>query len=279
MNFFKQLFAEQPQYTIEEIHEEFDTAQERLLKQANDILKNDAKNEKAKLYKELGFNSEKHLKETAETAKAIVLAGKLEYYVNAYPQQKFLTVDELKRICKKYNLIYAPVGRYKEDVPFKNLQEIKNAKELKPHDRVGSVVTSVSYELWFHMKGSEFYNLLQGRTFPVPASEGNMSSEREAINFAKNVLFPNDSRLEGFNSVVKTTYTRTDLSGRFIAAPKSHFNLKGVDFDGEFGYAHTSKFEVKDPIVFEFVQGSFVRILSKWGEVTDDEALINPINN
>ena len=65
--------------------------------------------------------------------------------------------------------------------------------------------------------------------------------------------------------------------GLFIAAPKSHFDLKGLKKKG-LGFFNFTVTEVKDPIVFRYVKGG-IQVLSKWGLEANDEMLVNPINN
>jgi hypothetical protein len=48
------------------------------------------------------------------------------YYKNKYPFLKFITEEILNRLCKKYNLVYAPVSNYIGNVPDKNLAEISS---------------------------------------------------------------------------------------------------------------------------------------------------------
>ncbi len=137
------------QALIQEIHDSFDNAQDELLCNAEKILKElNIETEsgilkKAELLKEVGFicnpaveKAEKIQRKETETQEAAAL---IRYYKQEYPFQKVLTIEQLNNICKKYNLIYAPVAHYKEEVPEKNLLEIKNAKALKEEDRPNHV--------------------------------------------------------------------------------------------------------------------------------------------
>ena len=74
-----------------------------------------------------------------------------------------------------------------------------------------------------------------------------------------------------------TEITTIDHSGLFIAAPKSHFDLKELDQNGK-GFFKTTKQEIKDPIVFRYVKGG-IQVLSKWGLEAEDEMLQQEILN
>ena len=109
-----------PTVTVEQIHAEFDSAQERLLAEPSRILNNlqierQIEN-KGEDLKSLGFvKSEvvtriKGIQEARTQAED--LARRIQYFKMKYPYEKFITVDELERICKKYNLVHAPVAHY-----------------------------------------------------------------------------------------------------------------------------------------------------------------------
>jgi hypothetical protein len=61
-----------------------------------------------------------------------------------------------------------------------------------------------------------------------------------------------------------------------IAAPKSHFNLNGLDIDGHEASSSETLVLPDDPIVFEFCKGGLVRIITKWG-TEDDQSYLDPI--
>lgn len=60
----------------------------------------------------------------------------------------------------------------------------------------------------------------------------------------------------------------------FIAAPKSHFNLKGLKKQ-KLGFFNFMRIEPVDPIVFRYVNGG-IQIISKWGDEANDTELIVP---
>lgn len=281
-----------PNKIIAEIHHEFDTAEDRLLKQAESIIASTEVPDYSKIENKaerlvsLGFvKSEevvaaKHYsKQRAEKSKLIVTTQKqaklIQYYKQQYPFQKFLTEAELDRICEKYNLIYAPVQNYKGIVPEKNLLDIENAKELLVEDTVKNRST-------WRYKGS----------FTKEATTVEKLICRDGIDVTNvkrdgwhSEINGGDVRRHFFNNrniFVYDTYeceTETEnLSGLFIAAPKSHFDLKGLKGKGKYGFKMTSIVEIKDPIVFRYVKGG-IQVITKWGLEASDESLINEINN
>jgi len=255
--------------TVEQIHREFDTAQERLLAEAISIIENNqVSTDKGERLEKLGFTSTKEVKEYRTKKRALVVnteqAELIKYYKQEYPFQKFLTVDELDRICKKYNLIYAPVGNYKENVPDKNLAEIETSKKLNKKDKAGNLIKVL---------GNRFRSGRSGyRKFLRDYPDGLVDSEllRTRHYNIETALFT----LYDFHV---SKYRETKRKGLFIAAPKSHFNLKGLKNKG-LGFFNSKVFEVKDPIVFRHCRGG-IQVLSKWGLEANDPALANEILN
>lgn len=295
MNIFKN-----SQTIIKEIHDSFDSAQDRLLKEAISVLsfvKEDGSFEiedKAERLKKLGFTSSLVVKEfekisvEREKKNHFIVKTKKEaelinYYKYTYPFLKFLTEGELDRICNKYNLIYAPVGNYKEDVPDKNLREIENAQPLKKMD-----VMVKKYRL-IPLKSDEgkFNKFLWSI-----GKEDNVFSEGEDIGLLKRYTKYSQNPW-GFETTT-WLYVIWDKSGRngyysfdsveeisksdlFICAPKSHFDLKGLK-KNKLGFFNISIVPVDDPIVFRYVKGG-IQVLSKWGLEASDKLLTNPVDN
>ncbi len=80
---------------------------------------------KAKRLKELGFTYAKQadikegLSQLSEGEIGIIEAEKLHYYQIRYPNNKYITLTQVKTKCEKYNLLFADVCRYKGFVPSK----------------------------------------------------------------------------------------------------------------------------------------------------------------
>jgi len=274
---------------IQEIHDEFDTAEDRLLQQADSLLKElniptqSGIEKKAERLINLGFvNSEvatksKSLKESADKIKIKIVSTReqaelIRYYKQNYPFQKFLTESELERICKKYNLVFAPVSNYTKDVPEKNICEIEKSPILNTKDTVG-----IEYLFRAHNQ-----NIKKGCPAHIKKAllsgiklRRNHSWEIEnSIKEIYNTDYTDCIKYTSFDHDIITV----DKSGLFIAAPQSHFNLNGLTKKGKYSFMNVTITEVKDPIVFRYVRGG-VQVLSKWGLEASDELLVNEINN
>jgi len=275
---------------VEEIHSAFDNAQSELLVEANRII-NEYNNsqviisEKAVLLNQLGFKKNKQavvynsIIKDLEVKESVVnksknFAALINYYSTEYPFLKFLTEDKLDIICKKYKLIYAPVGNYKEDVPIKNLLEIKNAKPLLEKDIVKpatyikcmsvrsetpSWVFNVMKDVWVEYKKSDMTNFDKYfADYMIGLGHSNVD---------KNWFWTN----------IETSIKTVDKSGLFIAAPKSHFDLNGLGEEKN-GFFSVTIFEPKDPIVFRYVRGG-IQVLTKWGlEANDADLAVGILN-
>jgi hypothetical protein len=283
------LLKKQP--TVEQIHAEFDSAEERILSECDKIL-SELKiptetqiERKASIMKEIGFinsetvkqaqalkkNNELIQKQLEITSKQANFIKELKQY---YPFEKFITVDELERICSKYNLIHAPIANYIKDVPEKNLLEIKNCKKL---------LYGHKCEILYKVTFSCFLNLIQNKEYK------DYIGLKDYRKIPKTLIVPEDiDTTWRFSNFIKKKYNiektipiessqfeKIDKSGLFIAAPKSHFDLKGLKHKSKFGFFKTEILEVKDPVVFEYCKNDICRIITKWG-TDDDQSYLDP---
>ncbi len=294
---FQSIFAKKPtqQELIAQIHNEFDTAEDRLLQQANDILKSlelkdtNGLADKAMRLKNIGFVNVPVVKELAvitEINKKIEIkqvstkeqTELIQHYKFTYPFQKFLTIDELDRICNKYGLIYAPIANFNQDVPEKNLAEIENAKWLDKQD-------FTTEEIEF--KIIKWENGVSRRIKRLLSSSPIIVKEKYIYSHQEDSLLKNTLKSRGYTKKIPNRwdiYTKAetkiiDKSGLFICAPLNNFNLKGLSKEGRLGYFNVTKTIIeKDPIVFRYCKGG-VQIITKWGLEASDPALLNEINN
>ena len=277
MNLLQNLFKNE-KIIIQEIHDSFDNAQDELLKQATSIIEQHKPNlsNKAERLEKLGFvNSETVLKNLDR--KEVLISSKkdadlVNYYKTSYPFLKFLKEEQLNTICEKYNLIYAPVGRYKEDVPEKNVSEIENAQPLKNED---------FRKEKFFIKVTDFGSWSVPKDLREILDKGFVSDEK--FYKSDGSIIKAAKKYGGYNGNFggycfrKCSIEKMDYSGLFIAAPKSHFDLKGLK-NKALGFFNFTITEVKDPIVFRYVKGG-IQVLSKWGLEADDEMLQQEILN
>ena len=115
---------------IEEIHNEFDSASEKLLNEARDILNGSYDIEKGNRLNKLGFRSAKKAVEAQsikdQLSKKEELNERIMFYQKTYPNYKFITEGMVKDICKKYSLCCGRIGMYIGDVPEKNISEMES---------------------------------------------------------------------------------------------------------------------------------------------------------
>lgn len=267
------LFKSQEQ-RVAEIHNEFDNAQDNLLRQAEEIIAKSANSElKAIRLINIGFTKTREAARFLKTGITKAQADLIRYYKQTYPFQKFISEEELNRICKKYGLIHAPISAYKKDVPEKNLSDMENMPQLKPGDETADKVYTVIKYGWDFVGISWPRAKLMGLPKVIP-------------DFEATFFFYIDSWLkENYPKVASRDYICTggtihkeSRQGLHIAAPKSHFDLKGLGKTGVFGFSTIQLIEVKDPIVFRYVRGG-VQIITKWGLEAEDKTLLNEIEN
>lgn len=235
---------------IEQIHSEFDGASERLLREAKAILNKPIEDEKAKKLRKLGFDSSSSVKKATEQ-QAIANQKKevmrfVEYYATNYPNNKFITEEIVKEICKKYNLLCGPIGRYTGDVPMKNILEMEHFS-LRKED-MGS---RTKYD--DHLYYQRFSGIGQSRSFllgGIPEYIQPSMSFEEIEKLKKEVYY------------VKESFK--------ICAPEKDFNTAGMT---KFGHKL-----IPDPIVLQPIKGGYL-IVTKWGLEGDDPALLNEKHN
>ncbi len=282
-------------YTVEEIHADFDAAEERINRELNEFLESinivseSSQIRKAELLQELGFNkSEVFVKskqarieieiKKKEKTKTEERLTRLKYLKDYYPDSKFITVEELDRLCAKYELIYAPGNAYIKDIPEKNLLEIKNGKELISNHlpEYDCIVTKVTFQDRHSIRHAlKIRKMLLGFKFTCDA---NYTTERKLKEHFHELSLKHKYEITG-TSYKDVTIDCTLKRGIFIAAPSSHFDLKGLTKKG-FGNFVTESLTfskpVEDPIGFEFVEKGLVRIRTKWG-TPDDRSYLDPV--
>lgn len=277
---------------IKELHNEFDSAPERLLKEALAIISQNEKikvgvesslEDKAKRLKRLGFNStdvvlklneiknrneQKDQVIQEETEKAKIF----EFYNKRFPECKFLPEDEFNRICHKYGLVYAPVEHYTQTVPDENLEEIENNTPHISKDIAPKGIYYVHYKIYDY-KHDNYVTPEESKNWENPLmieSDFEPSAPRWVI---RQMLQEKYNTTKEIHLSPGVTMDIVDKSGLFIAAPKNHFNTENLTFDGKYGFFTLNRKIIKtDPVVFKYVKGGLL-IISKWGIVGKDPLL------
>ena len=267
--------------TVEEIHQEFDSSEQKIIDECNKLLSEcnivtqTQVDRKSDMLKSLGFvNSEtvkisEELKNKYDPYKTQL--NQIMDYKRKYPRDKFITVNELDRICKKYKLIHAPVSNYIKDVPEKNLLEIKNSTPLSNEDKMKrfQIITSINFMPDTPRSYKKFVrkNMVNNSSIDI-----SRFSDTNFKTIVRGLGYEGSFGTWGYDRMDVQTI---DMSGYHIAAPKSHFNLNNLMNKTKFGFFNVTTTEVKDPVVFEYCKGNICRIITKWG-TDDDQSYLEP---
>lgn len=230
---------------IAEIHNEFDSASERLLQEAKNIVVKD--NGKSERLGRLGFSSSRPVKEVEKTRKAQndarQLAERVSYFKQWYPHNKFITEDAVEKICEKYGLVFADAQYYKGDVPEKNLIEMEKFV-LRKEDMVKDFFSDLSLAM-------------RSLTFGFDRNRGIIVNQMNEPSYPSFVSEEERSLKPSFK----------------ICAPEKDFDTSRLSKKG-----HKLELNIPDPIVLQPVQGGYL-IVTKWGLEASDELVKNEIAN
>lgn len=221
-----------------EIHHEFNTAADKLLLEAKQIISEAVSKDvhKVNRLELLGFKQAaqvtelKPLQQKAELSREQLES--LAYYQRKYPLNKFITEEQVKSICHKYNLVCGDVDRFKGFVPEKNLKDIENFK-LKEND----------------IKYYRIYNMFAGRFMETEISKS------DYLNQSNSRAWTRDS----FYTFKKGTKLQ-------ICAPVKDMDL--IDLELVEGYKLTKK-HIPDPVVLQPVKNGYL-IITMWADETFD---------
>ncbi len=254
-----------------EIHHEFETAADKLLVQAKGIIKEAESKDAVKVSRleSLGFKQTAQVIELKPLLQQAVLSKEqvelLSYYQQNYPLNKFITEDQVKIICHKYNLVCGEVSRFKGFVPEKNLKQIESFK-LKDNDKglllsnglflENAIVKMSNYGNYWHI----FKN--KGEKYAFQSNDG----ERFYANDEHDIFSLRDKGNMNFNILNKTLQ---------ICAPVKDMDISGFELVD--GYKLQKK-HIPDPVVLQPVKGGYL-ILTAWGDEQYDPLIFNEIQN
>lgn len=244
---------------VAEIHNAFNNAGENLLKEASEIIGSIGAHtiEKAGRLQRAGFTSAHEVMKLAAVKVTRELAELVQYYQQRYPLNKFITEEQVKKICGKYNLVAAPVSRYTGFVPETKLKQIEFF-ELHSQDTAPTFITNPVFA-YPHSDAKKIKDIKQRYPkgiYPVQESYGE-------VRFIEGV------RLD--------SYQKADNQSMLICAPAKDMDLKGLKKIGAI-LMSTITVKVPDPVVLQPCKGGFL-ILAAWGDEASDEIVVNQINN
>lgn len=251
---------------IAEIHKSFYEEVDNLLAEAKILKSTETQKQdlidKSNRLKALGFTNTKEVKEAEKEIQRIDelkmeneakerLVRAINYFSFHYPQYKFITEESVKKICKKYNLVYGKVDNYIGEIPLENLNHIE--KFSIKEDDICYVVNENTYFGW---------GIPDNNKINYISSNGALKKYR-VIPYHDNTGY------------ITTNVYKSKLE---IVAPLTYFNLDNKE---------TKDFQLvkkihKDPIVLHpvFFEGQkHYLIVTAWGKESSDELVINEKNN
>lgn len=260
---------------VDEIHNEFYKAGEQILQEVTCLLKELEQKDlkKGKRLAVVGFVKTREaiaaIENKTKLATTKEVAELVMYYNTNYPNNKFITEEQLKAICEKYGLIFGDISMYKGFVPENKLSLIEDFK-LKKEDKS---------KLWFEITESN-----NGPNVKLPLSyisekdltERGLScfTTKDRLNcFYIKGSFANSDLCkpeicELFNGLkyVKATIVENKLK---IVAPAKDMEIpKGKEV---VGYKIQ---DIPDPVVLQPVKGGYL-IVCAWGNEASDEIVVN----
>ena len=279
--------------TAAQIHEDFYGAEERLFVEAIGFSKGvlNLHANKADRLKKIGFRMAKPIKDAEEYNKKKGISenmiAAIEYFRIHYPQYKFITEAEVKRLCEKYGLLLGDAHSFVGDMPEKNLVDIEKFKLRK--------------EDWKE-KSPRLTNF--GMMIPQGSSQLNRWGEPEPIGMYQGrgrqtgYLSTSDLIDEYYRQKQATIGISQERSGNYyagidpynakkkkevekeqppfkICAPKEDFNTLGYEIKD--GYRL-----VWDPVVLQPVSKNDIEgylIVTAWGDEASDELVVNQTQN
>lgn len=264
---------------VMEIHHEFETASDKLLEQAYSIINaqpivNESKLERLQKF---GFKQVKEVKEGSEIIKTTSLSKEqielVKYYKQEYPFNKFITEEQVKEICHKYNLVCGDVSRFTGFVPDNNLKDIENFK-LKEKDS-GLICAKSNGEIFIlndaevRFQGRYAHIFKKGETDKYRyafQSDNDSFGRKIGVNFYAS----DEKNVFGMRNVGSINFS-IDNSQFKICAPVKDMDISGLELVE--GYKLQKK-HIPDPVVLQTVKGGYL-IVTAWGDEASDPLVVN----
>lgn len=293
------------QITAAEIHADFYGAEERLFVEAIGLSQGGlvTKASKAERLKKIGFGKAKPIKDCEEIEKKRSVSGHIikaiEHFRTYYPQNKFITEPEVKRLCEKYGLLLGDASSYVGDMPEKNLADIERFKLRKGDwkekniswfsmfmDESGQQPRTQSglLGLWRPQQQPELDEY--GLYFGKPRQSGRNSQYESLLSeymrakdaMALQMGIPRDK--EGYATCVDP-YNKPEKKKEYeqpafkICAPKEDFDTRGWEVRD--GYRLVWDPVVLQPVSKDGIDGYL--IVTAWGDEASDEIVIPSAKN
>lgn len=121
-----------PDSIVDQIHSDFDSAAESFLKKAKKFIEdvnNEVHVDRVKMLRETGFSSSVDVRKSEEKDSFDERMKIVMEYIESYPEYRFIFIQDVKDICKKYGLGCLFVDRFKGEIPTENLKQIYRFKK------------------------------------------------------------------------------------------------------------------------------------------------------
>jgi len=272
---------ETPKYPeiVEQIHNEFFTAGDTILGEAKKLLEElEVKDlEKGKRLAAAGFSKTREAVVAVETENKLAttkeIADLVMYYQVNYPNNKFITEEQVKQICEKYGLVCGDTSMYKGFVPESKLALIEmfklNKKDIPFMQLFGTRHQSAGFNDSVYDEPIGY--LSQEDVIDDWAKKGNrfymiVASEVSGKYIRKGIA---DQYVGNWGYVEAKPF----VSKFKICAPLKDMEIpQGKELKG---YKIQ---DIPDPVVLQPVKGGYL-IICAWGDEASDEIVVNQINN
>lgn len=259
---------------VKDIHNEFLTAGDNLLNQAKEFLQTDQERDinKADLMENFGFYNAKQIKNLKQVkndvAKNKELFRLINEYRRTYPNNKFISNRDVKRINEKYKLVQGSTDQYTGFVPAKNLKYIDTFfKSHKVEKRFH--IQEIKYSFVASKQSvSEFKDYLKNIGNEVVAMDLSKAEHYIKYKIADEL---------GLSKLWVDSVSLIERPIFEICAPKSDMIHKKDLFE-KLGLSATKFTEVPDPIILYPVSKGYI-IVTAWGDEASDPLVLNEQNN
>lgn len=236
---------------VKEIHNEFFTAGDEILSEATCLLKELEQKDlaKGKRLASLGFNKTREAVVAIETENKLAttkeVAELVLYYQTNYPNNKFITEEQVKQICEKYGLVCGDTTMYKGFVPEKKLKEIESFSVKKNEQ--------IPFTAYYH----------NGKWVEITIGKA-----EEYIRWRKEDI-SNTSSMHSNAFWCQQDFKVRIKSGYKICAPLKDMDIPLTHKLYEYKIEH-----IPDPVVLQPVNGGYL-IVCAWGDEASDEIVVN----
>lgn len=255
----KNIKGQSPLEVVQEIHRRVLSSGDDCLKEANSIL-NSPQTENLELFEKMkkrGFGNAKEIKEKETEikaqAEARAKATLINDYAIRYPHKKFISTEEMDKICTDYKLLLGADQHYTGSIPTRSMKEIVDFK-LNPAD-----------EIYYKGNWRATEALKADKTKGV-IEWSEISKEQYMANTA------NGTQLVQNN---KRTHYISNKDYFMVGAPESMFQIEGMVKEGN---QLKKVVEVDDPVCLQPVRFGYI-IVAVWGEEIAIEKMQNPKMN